>query len=971
MRASLIVSFLGVLVLSLCAQAGTISFVQITDDADSGISTENIYTHTLDFGQGTPGALINGVQFNAYNLAADGTLNFNRTVATGTEADHAGNANHNVTGGLVDLLTDMYYNNGNAAGGGITTWTLSGLVPGQAYSTRIYSRQWGADNQRTVIFTFDPDGTGPVSDVTDTINQDDATTVGMPSDNTAYYIDYEFIAVAGQDLVITLAQDLNNQSWHLYGLTNQEISLGTAYLPSPADGGVDVPRDKMLSWTPGENAVSHNVYFGTSYDDVDAATVSNPLGVLVSQGQTSATFELPEILDFSTTYYWRVDEVTAAPASEVLKGRVWSFTSEPFAYAIEGIIATSNTTSEEGRGPEKTVDGSGLNADDQHSSGPADMWSGTLPQGEAGYVQYEFDRVYKIYELLIWNYNLSFEAFLGFGIKDTTIEYSVDGVDWMVLGDFELAQGTGAANYTANNVIAFDGVAAKFVRLTVNSTFISPTMCGLSEVRFMQIPAYAREPQPADGATDVAIDTILGWRSGRDAASHDVYLGTDMENVDLVGTVTQNSYNPGGLDLAGTYYWQVNEISDTEWESALWSFSTQEYIEIDGLETYTDDIEAGGAIWQTWIDSIDDSTNGGAVVGYGQSPFAEQTIVHSGTQSMPLTYNNSGNAFSETDRTFTPGQNWNRGAIKTLSLYFFGAPDNAAGQLYVKINSTKVLYGGSAEDLKLAVWVPWTIDLTSSGANLQNVNTLTVGVEGGGGSGMLFIDDIRLYAYESEQVEAIEPSTDGLVAYWPLDGNATDVVGGHNGTIAAGLDFSDGYIGQATDSTDLQDITVPYSDDFALNNYTVAAWVNVSDMATARGILGTRFNGDNTFDLKVEATRVHGDVGDGSAWINTSVDIDEAHGGVIPVDTWHHIAYAISAETGTADLYLDGALATTINFTGTPLLMKAGQEMHICNSSGTEYMRGSIDEVRIYNRALAEGEVAGLVGRPGPVYKGF
>jgi len=168
-----------------------------------------------------------------------------------------------------------------------------------------------------------------------------------------------------------------------------------------------------------------------------------------------------------------------------------------------------------------------------------------------------------------------------------------------------------------------------------------------------------------------------------------------------------------------------------------------------------------------------------------------------------------------------------------------------------------------------------------------------------------------------------------------------------------------------------QYVTVPYADDFALNSFTVAAWINVKDLDAARSILGTRFNSDNTFDVKVDAVRVHGDIGDGTAWINTNVDIDTAHGGAISIGDWHHIAYAIDATAGTADLYLDGVLATTITFSGTPLLMDSDQELRIGNCSGTEYMNGMIDEVRIYNRALSAAEVAGLVGRPGPFYSSF
>jgi len=64
-------------------------------------------------------------------------------------------------------------------------------------------------------------------------------------------------------------------------------------------------------------------------------------------------------------------------------------------------------------------------------------------------------------------------------------------------------------------------------------------------------------------------------------------------------------------------------------------------------------------------------------------------------------------------------------------------------------------------------------------------------------------------------------------------------------------------------------------------------------------------------------------------------------------------------------------LGATWTFTGTPLLMSPTQELRIGNASGTEYMNGMIDEVRIYNRALSPAEMAGLVGRPGPFYLPF
>jgi hypothetical protein len=203
-----------------------ITFVKITNDADCGIRADKNYTHKLDFGRGTPGALINGVQFDAYNNATNGTLNFIRAASSGSLDDHAGNAPAGVSGALVNLMTDMYYN-GNCAAGGTTTWTLSGLTPGAYYITRIYVRQY-APGSRIETLVFDPDGPGPLSHAVAQLNEDNATSVGMAAANTAYYINYPFRAVAGQNLVITVTQHVFNGSWHLYGLTNEKVpSPGT------------------------------------------------------------------------------------------------------------------------------------------------------------------------------------------------------------------------------------------------------------------------------------------------------------------------------------------------------------------------------------------------------------------------------------------------------------------------------------------------------------------------------------------------------------------------------------------------------------------------------------------------------------------------------------------------------------------------------------------------------------------------
>ena len=87
---------------------------------------------------------------------------------------------------------------------------------------------------------------------------------------------------------------------------------GASASPTPIDAMIDVPRDVLLSWEPGEFVATHDVYFGTVFDDVNEAGRASPMGVLASQGQAGNTFD-PGRLDFDQTYYWRVDEVNGAP----------------------------------------------------------------------------------------------------------------------------------------------------------------------------------------------------------------------------------------------------------------------------------------------------------------------------------------------------------------------------------------------------------------------------------------------------------------------------------------------------------------------------------------------------------------------------------------------------------------------------------------------------------------------------------
>ena len=731
--------------------------------------------------------------------------------------------------------------------------------------------------------------------------------------------------------------------------------------PMPADGATDVAPDIVLSWKTSREAVERDVYFGTSFEDVNTATRANPLGVLVSEGQVANTYDPEGVLDFGQTYYWRIDEVNGAPDHTIFKGEVWTFMAEPVAYPIEDIIVTTNMIPSPGPVLENIINGSGLNPDDQHSTNPDLMWAG-MPNGtDPAYIEFEFPGLYRLHEALIWNYNMAFELVLGLGCKEVTVEHSQDGVDWTVLGDMVFAQGTASSDYEANTTLAFEGAAVKYVRFTMHSSFGGKDTYGLSEVRFLYIPAYAREPEPVDGAANVALDTILSWRSGRGATSHEVYLSTDPNAPALAATTTEASY-AASLDLESTYYWNVDEDDGTAvWAGDAWSFSTQEYIEVDGFETYTDDIEAGETVWQTWIDGLDDTSNGGGMVGHDPSPFAELRIVRTGAQSMPFYFDNaSASDISETDRTFAAPQDWTIGGVQSLSLWFYGDSHNT-GRLYVKINDTKVVYDGDAEAIRVSQWQPWNIDLSTAG-DLSNVRLLTIGVEGAG-TGLVLIDDIRLYARTSVAITPAEPDDTNLVAYYALNGNANDGSGnGYDGVEIGGFLYVTGVNGQALDldgAGGFVDITNATDWPSGKSPRTISAWAMTRTVADGwRWIIayGSPGGGEAMF-LGLNGANLYG----GSYWDDIEVE------NFWVVDEWYHTCQTYDGTT--ARVYGNGVALASDARDWNLVLSRAhiGQQVNDLS----EFWNGAVDDVCVYGAALTPEEVAYLAGKRALVHVPF
>lgn len=538
----------------------------------------------------------------------------------------------------------------------------------------------------------------------------------------------------------------------------------TASNPSPEDGITDLPRrDVVLSWNPGVYANRHDVYFGVDFNDVNDAGRTNQLGVLVRENQPQSRYPANDSLDldFGTTYYWRIDEVNGAPDYTIHKGETWQFTTEPITYPIASDRITVTASGQAAnQGPENTINGSGMD-NGSHSDDITAMWL-TAPGDPAPYwIQYDFDKAYKLAEMWVWNQNGRLEPAIGFGFKDVTVEYSTNGADFATLGTtHEFARAPGVSGYTHNSNVDFGGAAIKSVRLTANTNWGGILQqYGLSEVAFMITPVSAREPYPDFGAAEVDVDAILSWRAGREVAAHDVYLSGDeqavIDGTASVGTVAETSFIPLSLDVDTTYYWRIDEVNDaqtpTTWSSDIWSFTTVDSIVVDNFELYNDvnpDQPGSNRIFDKWIDGYGTATNG-ALVGNDDPPHAEQNTVNSGFQSMPYFYNNNFK-FSEAQLTLSPAQNWTEHGVTSLVLHFHGDPANVVEQMYVKVNDFKVVYDGDPLDITAPEWKRWSIDLASLGVNLQSITKITIGFGDGtttraGGSGVVYFDDIGLY----------------------------------------------------------------------------------------------------------------------------------------------------------------------------------------------------------------------------------
>ena len=125
---------------------------------------------------------------------------------------------------------------------------------------------------------------------------------------------------------------------------------------------------------------------------------------------------------------------------------------------------------------------------------------------------------------------------------------------------------TSAINSAINDgrLTAFDGAGEVLFSYDGAKTTVTATD---------NVNAY--DPYPANDAEDVEVDVTLSWTAAPGATGHDVYFGTDSNNLVLeAANNPTNSYSPDTLDVGVTYYWRIDEIRSSGTSTGfLWNFT--------------------------------------------------------------------------------------------------------------------------------------------------------------------------------------------------------------------------------------------------------------------------------------------------------------------------------------------------------------------------------------------------------------
>ncbi len=393
-----------------------------------------------------------------------------------------------------------------------------------------------------------------------------------------------------------------------------------ATMPMPAISATAIAPDVVLSWTAGNNALSHNVYFGTNQSAVNNAG-EDDVEFKGNQLLGTETFNppagVPSALSANTQYFWRIDEVGTGG---VRKGTIWNFRTGP-GKAINpspvnnapSASVTSNLTWTAGAGASShdvylgtdlgmvtsatpltvgifrgnqnttTFDPPGnLDANttffwridsvaaDNITKTTGDVWTFTTELGKASSpIPANLAIDVALDAILEWT------AGAGADMHDVYFGTSLAAVSNATTADPEYRGQQAVTLFDPTSVVAITASTQYFWRIDTVASGGAPVRKGdIWRYTTLGPPSQVSGPNPTNGATGVVTSTLLTWASASKATSYDVYFISQADNAllppgDQIAVATTASpafqgnqpattFNPGALMANTTYLWRVD-----------------------------------------------------------------------------------------------------------------------------------------------------------------------------------------------------------------------------------------------------------------------------------------------------------------------------------------------------------------------------------------------------------------------------
>ena len=379
--------------------------------------------------------------------------------------------------------------------------------------------------------------------------------------------------------------------------------------------------------------------------------------------------------------------------------------------------------------------------------------------------------------------------------------------------------------------------------------------------------------------------------------------------------------------------------------------------------SYTD--PEGNRIYETWVDGFDTPTANGALVGNFSAPFAERTTVHTGLQSMPLTYDNTKAKTSEAVRTWTEPQDWTLNGFNTMKFYVYGAASNGADSFYITLEDS----AGHAKTctvpvvLTTAAWTDYTIATSAfAGVNLTAVTGMTIGVGNPQGSprGPRVCCSLTISRSVSSRWVS-SPTTNSRATSTTAPATGTTARSAGNASlpvkyIAGPTGFGQGLLFDGTGGHQNVELGT-FNPSAATGQLTVALWAKWDGASDQwQGLIGKRDAwAANDMMWHVEVNRDNGTIG----FARTDVYPDSG-GAKLPIGTWTHVA--VTFDGTTARFYLNGVQTGSGSFSfglDTQAALHFGSD----DPNGGNAFNGALDEIRIYDQVLTGAELLKLAGK--------